>query len=353
MSEPDTKTSDPYRKLLVFAVTIGTAAGFLFLVRDFIVTLVMAFIFSAMLWPVYRKVLQWFGGREVLATATVILATVVVIGIPLLGFLGLVAAQAVQISKDLIPWVQQQLPAAGTESQDLLHRWVPWAENLEPFQNEITAKIGQWTGEMASFLLASFSSATQGAAIFALKFFVMLYAIFFFLRSGRALARGVVDYLPLERKESEQILERGLATTRATLKSILVIGGVQGLLLGVGFWIAGIKGAAFWGSVVVVLSAIPALGAPVIWGPASVYLIMDERILAGILLAIWGAAVVGTVDNILRPWLVGREVRLPDLLILVSTFGGISAFGPLGVILGPVIAAVAVMAAEIYRKAFL
>jgi predicted PurR-regulated permease PerM len=224
---------------------------------------------------------------------------------------------------------------------------------VEPFQQEIGTKLAEWAGEAASFLVSSISTATQGAATFVLKLFVMLYAMFFFLRSNRKMARRLVGYLPLDAKDSEQILARGLAATRATLKSVIVIGAVQGFLLGIALWMAGIKGAAFWGSVVVVLSAIPAIGTPVIWIPASIYLILEERILAGVLLAVWGTFVVSTVDNILRPRLVGREVKLPDLLILISTFGGIAAFGPIGIILGPVIAAVAVITMDIYRRAFL
>ena len=116
--------------------------------------------------------------------------------------------------------------------------------------------------------------------------------------------------------------------------------------------VAGVTGWAFWGTIMVVLSIIPGVGTALVWVPAVIYLLISGKTVAGVGLAIWSAAVVGTVDNVLRPRLVGREAKMPDLLILVSTLGGLSLFGALGLVVGPVIAALFLTALTIYGQMF-
>ncbi len=127
--------------------------------------------------------------------------------------------------------------------------------------------------------------------------------------------------------------------TRATLKGTLVIGVIQGTLAGLAFAVVGIEGALFWGTIMAVLSIIPAVGAAVVWIPAVIYLLSSGQVFAGLGLLLWCGIVVGSSDNILRPILVGKDTKMPDLLVLLSTLGGIGVYGALGVIIGPIIAA--------------
>src|SRR3546814_15245542 len=112
---------------------------------------------------------------------------------------------------------------------------------------------------------------------------------------------------------------------------ILIIGGLQAVLVGGAFWVVGSEGVAFWASVFLVLSAIPALGTPLVWGPAAAWLVLTGQVAEGIGLAVWGTLVVGLVDNILRPRIVGEQTKLPDLVILIAILGGIGAFGAVGI----------------------
>lgn len=148
------------------------------------------------------------------------------------------------------------------------------------------------------------------------------------------------------------MIDRFVSVSRATIKGTLVIGILQGALAGAAFWMAGINGATFWGTVMAVLSIVPGVGSALIWIPVVIYLLAAGHVFAGIALAAWCGLVVGTVDNLLRPRMVGRDTKMPDLMILLSTLGGIVLFGAVGIIIGPIVAALFVTVWEIYGTAF-
>ena len=187
---------------------------------------------------------------------------------------------------------------------------------------------------------------------FLLSLFVMSYALFFFLIDGPRLVAEIKALMPLSNADQNLVLARGLAVTRGSLKGILVIGALQGILVGLGLWAAGLSGAAFWGTITFVLSAVPGIGAPIIWGPAAIYLAISNHVGAAIGLTLWGVIVVGLVDNILRPIIVGRDAKLPDWVVLVAILGGIGLFGVMGIVLGPILAAILDTVVGIYRRAF-
>jgi len=180
----------------------------------------------------------------------------------------------------------------------------------------------------------------------------MLYAMFFFLIDGRALLNRVLYYVPLTPQDEARLVARFVSVTRATLKGALFIAIVQGLLAGVAFLLAGVPGAAFWAAIMTVLSMIPAVGAALVWIPAVIYLFVVGHTLAALGLLAWCVLVVSTVDNLLRPRLVGRDTRMPDLLVLLSTLGGILLFGAVGVIVGPIVASLFVTVWHLYGEGF-
>ena len=180
----------------------------------------------------------------------------------------------------------------------------------------------------------------------------MMYAMFFFLRDGKAILEKILYYMPLDHDDEVLVLQRFTSVTRATIKGTLVIGLIQGALAGLGFWVAGIDGVAFWGTIMVVLSIVPGIGAALVWVPAVIYLFATGQTLAGTLLTAWCAAVVGTVDNVLRPMLVGKDAKMPDLLILVGTLGGLFLFGPIGFIVGPIVCGLFLTVWDIYGTTF-
>jgi predicted PurR-regulated permease PerM len=180
----------------------------------------------------------------------------------------------------------------------------------------------------------------------------MFYAMFFFLRDGRRILEKIFYYAPLSHDDEMMVLERLTSVTRATIKGTVVIGIIQGALAGIGFWVAGLGGAAFWGTIMAILSIVPGIGAALVWIPAVIYLILTGQIMPGLLLGVWCIAVVSTVDNILRPMLVGKDAKMPDLLILVGTLGGLLLFGPIGFIVGPVVCGLFLTVWDIYGTTF-
>jgi predicted PurR-regulated permease PerM len=238
---------------------------------------------------------------------------------------------------------------------ELLER-LPYADQIQAqvqaYSTQIIEKMGELAGRVSSFLVNSLSAATRGTVGFLFQLFVMLYAMFFFLAGGRQVLDSGLRYLPLPEADKELMVDKFVSVARATLKGTFVVGVVQGGLAGLALAVVGIQGATFWGTLMVALSIIPALGTALVWVPAVVYLFAVGKTTSAIGLALWCSLVVGTVDNFLRPKLVGRDTKMPDLLILLSTFGGLSMFGIVGFVLGPIIAALFIAVWQIYGKAF-
>jgi predicted PurR-regulated permease PerM len=170
-------------------------------------------------------------------------------------------------------------------------------------------------------------------------FFLMLYLLFFFMRDGEHLLEVIVRALPLGDDRERELFRKFAQVSRATVKGTLVIGFIQGALGGMMFAILGIQGAVFWGVVMSVLSLLPVVGTGLVWGPAALILIANGAWQKGAVLIVFGVLVIGLVDNLLRPILIGRDTKMPDYLVLLSTLGGLTVFGVSGFVIGPVIAA--------------
>jgi predicted PurR-regulated permease PerM len=167
----------------------------------------------------------------------------------------------------------------------------------------------------------------------------MLYLLFFFLRDGPRMLESLVRALPLGDQRERLLLARFAEVSRATIKGTVVVGVVQGAIGGTAFALLGISAPVLWGVVMALLSILPAVGTALVWLPAAIILLVNGEVLGGVVLIFVGVFVIGLTDNLLRPILVGRDTRLPDYLILLSTLGGLAGFGLAGIIIGPIIAA--------------
>ena len=341
---------DKFRTTFLLLLILGISLLFVAMIRPFLVTLLLAAIFTGVVQPVYRWILRWTKGRKPLAAAITLVALFVLIVVPLIAFASIVAAQAVSIGENAFPWIEQQL-----QQQDSLDQWIlrlPFGEQLVPYHDLILTKLGQLAQTLGSFAVGRLAAATGKTVKFLFLLFVMLYAMFYFLMHGRAALDRILYYMPLGPGEEDRMVERFTSVTRATIKGTLLIGVVQGTLAGGALWAAGIHGAMFWGTVMAVLSIIPGVGTALVWIPAVVYLFSAGRVVPAILVTLWCALVVGMVDNVMRPWLVGRDTKMPDLMILVSTLGGLAFFGAVGIILGPIVAALFLTVWEFYGASF-
>jgi predicted PurR-regulated permease PerM len=180
----------------------------------------------------------------------------------------------------------------------------------------------------------------------------MLYAMFFFFKDGHKILERIFYYTPLSDEDERRMLTQFASITRATIKGTVVIGIIQGALGGIAFRVAGIEGAALWGTIMTILSIIPGIGAPLVWVPFVIFLYVNGQYLTATLLLLWCGIVVTTIDNFLRPVLVGRDAQMPDLLILIGTLGGLFLFGPMGFIVGPIICGLFLTVWDIYGTTF-
>jgi len=336
----------------IFLVALVIAISFLFLkmIRPFLTALLVAGITASLTQPLYRRLVRVFRGRRRGAAVAVIVLFVLVVLLPLAGLLGLVAAEAVKVGEAAVPWVQDKLT-----HPDKIETWLqglPIYEHIEPYRDDLLTRVGQAVGFLSRLLIGGLQSVTSGTLNFLFMLGIMLYAMYFFLEQGGRLVDRILWYLPLEDSEERLLLDKFRSVTRATLKGTAVIGLLQGTLAGIAFAVAGLPSALFWGALMVVLSVIPGIGIGLVWVPAAIILVAGGKTVAGIALAVFCAAIVGSIDNVLRPRLVGQDTKLPDLLILLSTLGGVAMFGMLGLIIGPVLAALFVTVWEIYGRMF-
>jgi predicted PurR-regulated permease PerM len=339
-----------FQRNFLLLLVVGITIAFVLMVRGFIMAVLLAAVFAGLSYPLYAWLRRRFGGRAGLASIATILILLFGIGVPLSAFLALVATQAVQLSQDASAWIQDQVGRIG-QLRELATRW-PLIEGIFPDEERLREHAQNLASRAGPFFLGTVAAISRGTLSFVLQLFVCLYAMFFFFVDGPRILRTILFYVPLHPNEEEQLLERFVSVTRATLRGSLLIGVIQGSLAGLAFMVAGVPGAAFWGTIMVILSILPAVGSAIVWVPTVLYLFASGASGTAVGLLIWCVLVVGTVDNFLRPWLVGRDAKMSDLLILLSTLGGIGLFGALGFIAGPIVAALFVTVWHIYGEAF-
>lgn len=342
-----------FRTAFVVILVVAVSALFVAVIWPLLKALLLGALLAGLCHPLYRWITRLLrGGRSLGAIVTLVILFIVVAG-PLSAFLGVVVQQALAVSNQAIPWVQQHFGAASTfNAHDWLVQRFPALADHVPSQEQLVESVGAAAKSIGGFLVTVASQMTATTAAFLLNLFVMIYAMFFFFRDGEKILEKIFYYLPLNDKDEALMLQRFSSITRATVKGTLVIGIIQGALAGFAFWVAGIDGSAFWGTIMAILSIVPGIGGALIWVPAVIYLMVTGQLLTGLLLFAWCAAVVGTIDNILRPILVGKDAKMPDLLILIGTLGGLFLFGPIGFIVGPIVCGLFLTVWDIYGATF-
>lgn len=311
---------------------------FLLLLAPFWGAIFWAVALAIIFFPLQGWLTQRLGGRRTIAAAITLTCSVLIVMLPV----ALVLIEIVQEASDLYQAFEDGELDPGSIYQRI--------ETNFPFVPELLNRIGVDTSQLGERLGSAISSSSQYLAEEAFKFGrgtanliislgVMLYLAFFLLRDGNYIADTLRKALPMQQDRTSRLTKRFTEVTRATVKGTIIVAAVEGTLGGLLFALLGIPAAVLWGVVMGLLSLIPALGSILVWGPAALYLFTSGDIVQGIIMLVFGAIVVGPVDNILRPYLVGRDVRLPDYVILLSILGGIVILGVNGLVVGPILAA--------------
>ncbi|HEU4363882.1 MAG TPA: AI-2E family transporter, partial [Candidatus Krumholzibacteria bacterium] len=261
--------AETYRRNFLALLLIVVTAAFFVMMRRFLIPLLLAAIFAALVSPMYRGLTRWFRGRRRLAAIATLLIVFLVVVIPLSLFTGVLVSEAIQVSNAAMPWIQQQI----ANPDELLGRLeaLPFSDRIVPHQEQILEKAAEVVRTVGTFIVSRLSDVTRGTLTFLVDVVILLYAMFFFLTDGRRLLDGLLNPMPLSASERERIVGRFVTVTRAALASTVVIGLIQGLLGGIAFSVMGVPGAVFWGTVMAVFSMIPGVGPAIVWVPACAY----------------------------------------------------------------------------------
>lgn len=317
----------------IFLATVTVA--FLWLTLDFIEPVFWAAVLAIIFNPLERQLEEVLKGRK---THAALISTSIIV---LVVFLPLVLV-GVAVSQEALN-VYNRIQSGNVNLQDV-------ATRLDPVLRDLAARAGIDPSTIGPRISESIGSAAQLIATRAVivgqnllsvvaQTALMLYLLFFFLRDGDKLLATLNYAIPMGNGRQQTLFRRFASVTRATLKGSLLVGLVQGALGGLLFWVLGLRAPVFWGVIMAMLSLLPLVGPAIVWAPVAIYLMFTGSLTKGIILMVGGVLVVGTADNILRPLLVGRETRMPDYMVLLSTLGGLSVFGPAGFVAGPVLAA--------------
>ena len=315
---------------------------------------------SALLWavlaaimfqPLYQWILRRLGGRENRAAIATLLIITVAIVVPGIAIGNVIVGQVLQIYGALqgegigaavyFDRIHDSLPARLRAMLD--------ASGYGEFE-VLQARVAGFLRDSLGLIARHALEIGGNAFAFLLAFAVGLYVTYFLLRDGRRLAGEVRATLPLEAPVAERLAASFVAIVRATIKGSVVVGLVQGMLGTITFWIVGFPSAVLLGVLMAIFSLLPAVGPAIVWVPIGTYLLVTASIWQGVVVIGSGALIVGMADNLLRPVLVGRDTGIPDWLVLVTTLGGIAAFGLSGIVVGPVIGGLFLAGWSIHRE---
>lgn len=321
--------------LLILA---GVSLMMVIIAWPFASSLLWATLAAILFQPLYRRVLISVSGRRNLAAGLSLLVIFFTVLVPALYVGTLVVEQAIALVTRL-----QQNPINLAAEYQKLYGMLPTALQRVFDDNGWTnfsaaqVRLQELLSESLGLIASNAVSIGGGALSFVLSFVLGLYVVFFLLRDGDRIGRIILNTIPIERSIADRLADRFLRIVRATIKGTGVVGLVQGSAGGVMLAAVGVPSPFLLGVLMVILAIIPVLGTALVWVPAGIWLLMTGQIWQGLFVLIFGFVVISSIDNVLRPILVGRDTGIPDWIILITTLGGISLVGFSGIVLGPLV----------------
>jgi predicted PurR-regulated permease PerM len=335
------------RALMLLLVTVTLALGWILL--PFYGAILWGAIIALLFAPMYRRLLLLLKQRRTAAALLTLLFVLLIVILPLVLITASLANEAALVYQRLqsgemnlglyFQGVYDALPAGVAA---LLERF--GMGDFDTLQRRLVAVLAQGS----QFIATQAFSLGQITFSFVVSLFITLYLAFFLIRDGDDVAHEVRRALPLRPEHKQDLLNKFTTVIRATVKGNLLVAAVQGALGGLAFWFLDVNGAWLWAVLMAFLSLLPAVGAGLVWMPVAIYFYLTGALWQGTALIIYGVLVIGLVDNLLRPILVGKDTRMPDYVVMITTIGGMSVFGINGFVLGPSIAAMFIAVWYIY-----
>lgn len=336
------------RIFFLVALSLVTVA-FVAILLPFYSALLWAVILALLFRPMQRWLVARFNGRDNLATLVTLLAVILIVILPVVAISMSLVAEAT----DLYSRVRSGQLDFGGYLQQIIDALPAWAHRMLDQQGlldlpSIRQRLGESASKIGQMLATQAVGIGQNTVHLMASTGILLYVLYFLLRDGSELVRTIRKGIPLEDDHTFHLVGKFTAVSKATVKGNVAVALAQGALGGLILWFLGIQGALLWAVVMAFLSLLPAVGAGLIWVPIAVYFLATGAIWQGVVLIAWGVFVIGLVDNLLRPILVGKDTKMPDYVVLVSTVGGMSLFGLNGFVIGPMIAALFMAAWDLY-----
>ncbi len=320
---------------------------FFSLLQPFGYPLFWAAVIAILFYPLYQKINHWTKCPNLSASLSLIIITVCIL-LPIATIGTLLVKESISIygtlndNRGSINQTVQAVIGFFHKSQAIT--------GIKIDEGLVSEKIADVSKNVLTFIFTSATNLTQNSFTAAGMFVLMLYALFFFLRDGEKLLKKILYLCPLGDRYEVLLYKKFTSTAIATIKGVFIIGSIQGLIAGIAFAIAGVQGALIWGILTAFFSITPGIGCAIIWLPASVILFLTGDTSGGLIVGGVGLLLISTIDNLLRPIVVGKDIQMNPLLILFSTLGGIGLFGISGFIIGPVIAALFLSFWQIYEQ---
>lgn len=345
-----TKTLIYFPIILFFTLLAVITVLFGCIIKPFFLAIFWAALLAVIFSPLYRTIEKKCRRPDLSATIT--FSIILLIFILPVGFvISLLIAESMDIynslNSDSSLWIEKIKTAISSLSDNRL------AARLNLNEDFLVAKSADIFKAIANFIFENLSALTQNTILFLVQFSVMLYALYYFLRDGAYFIESISSYLPLDKHHLKMFTDQFITTSKATLKVTLVIGGIQGILGGMIFYITGVEKALIWGLLMVAFAIVPVVGCAIIWVPAGVISLFMGHIWQGITILAFGTLVISGVDHFLRPLLMGKDMQMHSLLIFLSTLGGIAFFGFSGFIMGPLIASLFIASWNLFLDLYL
>jgi predicted PurR-regulated permease PerM len=346
------------REYIILPILLSLAAIitylFFLLWQPFFSPIAWAAIFAILLYPFYDKIYQRIPNKSVSATIMTLLVLLIIV-VPLTA-LGILLVAEIISTYDLIQgWFDtgkydQVMQFFKGPFIDQLRDQVGGYVNIENI--DLYSIVSQAMQRLSTFAVSQLTNIVQNFSKFLFSFVLMVFTLFFFFKDGEKMVEFLKDVIPLEPKRENEIFQQFAEVIVATVVGDLAVALLQGTLGGIAFWILGLPSPVFWGALMAFLSIFPVVGAPIVYLPAAGILFAQNELIRAIILLLWGTLVVSQIDNFLRPILISGRTKLHTLLLFFSILGGIYIFGFLGIIMGPVIAALFYTMLNIFKDEF-
>lgn len=332
------------RTIFFFGLIILLGIALLYLLRPFFYPIFWAAIIAVLFHPVYAFINHHLKFPSISSFICLILVLAIIF-LPLTIVAIMLVNQSVHLYNSLVS-------GGGIPSVQGVTTFVQQsflAPYFATIQETWTTYAANATKTLSGLVFSNVKSITQNSVRFFFQLFILFYTLYYFFKDGEHMLKRLMHLSPLGEQYERMLYERFRSTSSATLKSSFVVGGVQGILGGLLFWITGIQGAFVWGVLMTVLAMIPAVGTVLVWLPAGLIMLALGNVWQGLTVLIVGALVISTIDNIIRPPLVGKGAQMHPMMVLFSTLGGIFLFGVSGFVIGPIIAALFLSVMSIYE----